>query len=214
MRNLDQKLKQCGNPTGEAGKELVELMNENHFPLIAWGLEKVQVSATDTILDIGCGGGRTIATLAKKADRGKVYGIDHSADCVSWSKEYNQALVKKGQVEIFRSGVEAMPFKEGFFNLATAVETIYFWPSILESFKQVNQVLKPGGFFLIINEMYKSEQKDEHQEKNEEHMATGLLTVYSPEQIEELLRRAGFTNISIDLVESKNWLRSLATKPA
>jgi SAM-dependent methyltransferase len=213
MKNLEEKLKQCGKPTGVEGKELAAMMNENHFPLITWGLEKVQIAATDTILDIGCGGGRTMATLAEKADQGRVYGIDHSGDCVAWSKEYNQALVEDGRVVLFNSGVESMPFEGSFFNLVTAVETIYFWPVILENFKKVNRVLKPGGGFLIINEMYQSEHKDEHQAKNDEHVATGLLTVYSPAQIKEMLMSSGFIDISIDLIESNNWLRSLAYKP-
>ncbi len=151
--------------------------------------------------------------MAEIAFQGKVYGIDHSADCVTWSKEFNQELVEAGRVEVIRSGVENMPFSEGYFNLATAVETIYFWPEILESFKLVNRVLKPGGIFLVINEMYQSEEHDEHRAKNEEHMATGVMTVYSQAQVKELLEEAGFIDISIDVIETKNWLRSLAFKP-
>ncbi len=207
MSDLDNQLKQCGKPTSEEGKKLAEKMNEHHFPLTNWALEVVQISSSDTILDIGCGGGRTIATLAEKAPDGKVFGIDHSADCVKWSEEYSQSLVDKGRVEVFHAGVEKMSFQDDYFNLVVAVETIYFWPDILDSFKEVHRVLKPGGKFLIVNEMYLSEA---FREKNEEHMATEKMTIYSPEQLELLLKKTGFTDVSIDLVEAENWLRCLA----
>lgn len=208
MNDLDNQLKQCGKPTSEEGKKLAERMNEHHFPLTSWGLEVVQISNSDTILDIGCGGGRTIAMLAEKATGGKVFGIDHSADCVTWSAEYNQPLVKEGRVEVFHASVEKMPFQDNFFNLVVAVETIYFWPNILDCFKEVHRILKPDANFLIVNEMYLNEA---FREKNEEHMATEKMTIYSPEQLEQLLNNAGFNEILIDLVESENWLRCLAS---
>lgn len=207
MSDLYNKLKQCGRPTSEDGKKLAERMNEHHYPLTSWGLEVVQVSNSDIILDIGCGGGRTIATLAEKAPGGKVFGIDHSPDCVKWSEEYNQPLVDKGRVEVFHAAVEKMPFHGDFFDLIVGVETIYFWPDILDNFKEVHRILKPGGKFLVVNEMYLNEA---FREKNEEHMATEKMTIYSPEQLDQLLKDAGFSEISIDLVESKNWLRCLA----
>ncbi len=208
MSDLDNQLKQCGRPTSEEGKKLAEKMNEHHYPLTSWGLEIVQISHSDTILDIGCGGGRTISTLAEKATGGKVFGIDHSPDCVKWSEEYNQSLVEKGIVEVFHSSVEKMPFQDNLFNLVVAVETIYFWPDILNSFKEVHRILKPDANFLIVNEMYLNEA---FREKNEEHMATEKMTIYSPEQLEQLLNNAGFNEILIDLVESENWLRCLAS---
>ena len=208
MSDLDNQLKQCGKPSSEEGKELADKMNEYHYPLTSWGLEMVQVSNRDTILDIGCGGGRTLATLAEKAPGGKIFGIDHSADCVKWSKEYNQPLVKEGRVEVHHAGVDKMPFQDDYFNLVVAVETIYFWPDILKSLKEVCRILKPGGMFLIVNEMYLSET---FREKNEEHMATEKMTIYSPEELDQHLKDADFDNISIDLIESKNWLRCLAS---
>ena len=208
MSDLDNQLKQCGKPSSEEGKELADKMNEYHYPLTSWGLEIVQISNSDTILDIGCGGGRTMSMLAEKVPDGKVSGIDHSPDCVTWSAEYNQTLVKEGRVEVFHASVEKMPFQDNYFNLVVAVETIYFWPNILDSFKEVHRILKPGGKFLIVNEMYLSKA---FREKNEEHMATERMTIYSPEQLEQLLKDAGFTDVSIDLVESKNWLRCLAS---
>lgn len=207
MSELQNQIKQCRKPTSNSGKETVDKMNEYHFALTSWGLEKVQIARGNFILDIGCGGGRTVSRLAELATDGKVYGIDHSSDCVKWSKEYNKGLLNKGRVEIIHTGVENMPFKDNLFDLVVAVETIYFWPDIADCFKEIKRVLKPGGRFLIVNEMYLSEA---FKETNEKCMATGEMTVYSPQQIKLLLKEAGFSGISIDLFEKKNWLRSIS----
>ena len=37
-------------------------------------------------------------------------------------------------------------------GMATAFETVYFWPEIEKSFAEVRRILSPGGIFLIVNE--------------------------------------------------------------
>ena len=209
MSNLEEQLDQCGKPTSERGAKLVKSMNKSHYSLTSWGLEKINIAAEDLILDIGCGGGRTVARLAEIATRGKVYGIDHSQDCVSWSVQFNQKAVDEGRVSIIHSGVEKMPFDNHYFDLVVAVETIYFWPDILACFEEVRRVLNSNGRFLIINEMYLSEA---FRERNEECMATGKMIIYSPGTLRDLLKKAGFSAISIDVVEEKNWLCCLSSK--
>ncbi len=210
MADDNKQLSQYAKPTDTKGKEVVEKMNESHFHLTNWGLGKVQIAGTDTILDIGCGGGRTVASLAGQAFRGKVYGIDHSPDCVRWATEYNRHLIDSGRVEIVYGSVESLPFREESFHLVVAVETIYFWPTLLQSFKEVHRVLKSDGCFLIVNEMYLGE--DAFEERNKKCMAGEEMTIYFPGQIEQTMKETGFINISTDLIKEKNWLRCLGKK--
>ncbi len=207
MSDLEQQLKQCKKPTGEQGKATVKEMNEAHYQLTSWGLKHMEIDENSTVLDIGCGGGMTVSRLADIAVKGKVYGIDYSRDCVNWSKQYNKQLVTEGRVEIIHSGVEDMPFENSWFDLVLAVETIYFWPGIARCFEEVKRVLKPGGRFLIINAVYPSEK---FKERNERYISTGEMTMYHPEELECMLQKAGFSLISLDLVEDKNWLRCLS----
>ncbi len=206
MDELEKQIQQCRKPTGEYGRVTVQEMNESHFPLTSWGLELVDLAEDSTVLDIGCGGGITVARLAEMAVKGKVYGIDYSKDCVTWSKEYNEALITKDRVEIIHTNVEEMLFEKDHFDLVLAIETIYFWPDIIRGFNAVKRVLKPGGRFLIINAVYPSEK---FRERNEQYLATGEMTMYSPGQLEQLMKQTGFRVVSLDLIEEKNWLRCL-----
>ncbi len=207
MSDLKRQLQQCRKPSGERGRVTVQEMNECHYQLTGWGLEKVGVEETSTVLDIGCGGGITVARLAEMAVKGKVYGIDYSRDCVNWSEQYNEKLIAEGRVNILHSDVEHMPFEADRFDLALAVETIYFWPDIARGFEAVKRVLKPGGKFLIINAVYPSEM---FKERNERYLAAGEMSIYSPGELERLLQEAGFDLISSDTLEEKNWLRCLS----
>jgi len=211
MSDLQQQLKQCKKPTGEQGEATIQEMNECHFQLTSWGLELIDISENSTVLDIGCGGGRTVARLAERAPNGKVYGIDYSADCVRWSKKFNEQLISEGRAEIIHSDLENTPFEANQFDLVLAVETIYFWPDLVCCFEAVKKMLKPGGRFLIINAVYPSEK---FKERNERYMATGEMTMYSPGQLQRLLEEAGFSVVSLDLIEAKNWLRCLSKTQA
>jgi len=51
-------------------------MNASHSNLTDWGLQHVSIANHYTILDVGCGGGRTVSKLAAMATQGKVYGVD------------------------------------------------------------------------------------------------------------------------------------------
>jgi cyclopropane fatty-acyl-phospholipid synthase-like methyltransferase len=49
-------------------------MNSSHSKLTDWGLEHISIENNETILDIGCGGGRTVSKLAAIAHKEKSTG--------------------------------------------------------------------------------------------------------------------------------------------
>jgi hypothetical protein len=55
---------QCQKPRGLFGRFVLWSMNRRHSAVTDWGLHHVVIEARDTILDAGCGGGRTLAKLA------------------------------------------------------------------------------------------------------------------------------------------------------
>ena len=62
---------QCRKPTGWFGKRLARAMNLGHAALTTWGLSKITIAPRARILDVGCGGGRTIQQLAQIAKEGR-----------------------------------------------------------------------------------------------------------------------------------------------
>ncbi len=113
---------------------------------------------------------------------------------------------RTGDFPIFqRSRRERLP--EESFDLATAFETIYFWPGLEKCFAQVAKVLKPGGYFMICNE---SDGKDPASLKYEK-IIEGMKN-HTADEITNALKAAGFHEIKCDHHPSKPWLTVLARK--
>lgn len=149
-------LSQCRRPSGPVGRRVVAAMNLTHSALTDWGLSHVTVKAADSVLDVGCGGGRTVQKLAALARDGRVTGIDYSDASVEASKALNAETIATGRVTITSGSVAALPFPDHSFDLVTAVETHYYWPNLPGSVREVLRVLKPGGAFAIIAETHRA----------------------------------------------------------
>jgi trans-aconitate methyltransferase len=91
---------QCKRPRGWLGRFTLRRMNARHSRLTDWGLEHVSIEQRSIILDVGCGGGRTVSKLASMAPEGKVYGIDFSEESVAASERTNARWIKINRVEI------------------------------------------------------------------------------------------------------------------
>jgi SAM-dependent methyltransferase len=124
------QVSQCQKPRGWLGRFVLWNMNYRHSKATDWGLGHVCVEKDFTILDVGCGGGRTLSKLATAATQGKVYGIDYSKESVAVTKRMNARWLEMGRVEVRQASVSHLPFQDGMFDLVTAVETHFWWPDL------------------------------------------------------------------------------------
>ena len=178
----------CAHPKGRMGRAMLKFMNLCHAPLTNWGLDLVDIQDGWTMLDIGCGGGATLKRLLKRSPDAKVYGIDISEESVAKARKVNKALLEK-QVFIQQGSANKLPYEDVKFDLVTAVETVYFWPSLPECLKEVHRVLKHGGRFAIMVEVVDTDS-----------MWTNVvegMTAYPPEQLKDMLDVAGFVKTEV-----------------
>src|SRR3954462_7199007 len=111
-------------------------MNSRHSKVTDWGLSHISIAQNDTILDVGCGGGRTVSKLAI-ATQGKVYGVDFSRESVAFANRINKQWIDAGRVEIREASVSQLPFSENKFGVVTAVETHFWWPDLPSDMREV-----------------------------------------------------------------------------
>ena len=194
---------QCRKPWGWAGRVVIWLMNLQHTSVTTWGLSQVSISPQFTILDVGCGGGKTIRRLAEVATSGKVFGIDYSATSVAAAKRLNAGNVASGRVSIQQAPVSRLPFSNNTFDLVTAVETHYYWPDPARDMREILRVLKPGGKLVLIAEAFRSETH------------AGLLAIpmkflgaryLTAQEHHEMFVTAGFTDVVIEKRDRKGWI--------
>lgn len=148
-------------PTGFGGRLMVTMMNIGHRALADWGLRFLPLAENADVLDCGCGGGANLRLMLKKCPTGKVCGIDYSPVSVEKSRKLNQTAVSAGRCEVLQASVQALPFDDAQFDVATAFETVYFWGDLPACFREVGRVLKPGGTFFLCNESDGDHAQDE-----------------------------------------------------
>lgn len=197
-------------PTGVEGRKVAESMNIHHSDLTDWGLSKLRIDPNFAILDVGCGGGKTITKLANLTTQGKVYGIDCSKDMVEYSKEVNRDLITQNRVTIIEGSVDKTGFPDEFFDLVTAIETYYFWPSLHDAFQEIHRILKPHRHLLMINEMIKD---GAYEIENKEMIEKTHVHLISIAEIKGILTKAGYKKIRIFTKTDTPWNAILAQKP-
>jgi len=203
-------MKQFKCPIGPKGRTVATLMNRKHSALSSWGLKKVKIKPNFFILDMGCGGGKTISRLAQQAFRGKVFGIDHSADMVDYSREANRELIAQNRVSVVEGSVERTGFPDGFFDLVTAIETYYFWFSLPDAFREIKRVLKPKGKLVLINEMIKD---GVYELENAEIITKTHVHLVPLQEIQKILQFVGFMNVEVFTKKESAWNAVVAQKP-
>ena len=212
MPSGNMPVNQCSKPTGWLGRFSLWRMNASHSKLTDWGLGHVAIEAHYTILDVGCGGGRTVFKLAGKATQGKVYGVDYSEESVSASKRLNAAWIDLGRVEIRHGSVSQLPFADGMFDLVTAVETHFWWPNLPGDMREVFRVTKPGGVVIVIAEIYKGANTASSR-LAEKYASRTCLTLLSADEHRGMCTNAGYKDVQVNEERSKGWICAISRKP-
>ena len=187
------------------GRFVLWNMNSRHGKVTDWGLSHVAIDKHATVLDMGCGGGKTITKLAAMASEGKLYGIDHSADAVNMARRINKEIIENGRAEIHEGSVSHLPFADDMFDVITAVETHFWWPDLPSDMHEVFRVLKPGGLMVIVAEIYKG-AKTATAKMAEKYAARSGMAFLSVDEHREMFSNAGYTNIQIVTEPAKAWI--------
>ena len=198
---------QTRKPEGFLGKMMLSGMNSGHARMADWGFSHLPEMKPAKAVDLGCGGGRNAGELLKMYPKAHVTAIDYSELSVEKAKEYNKDMIAAGRCAVQQGDVSGLTLPKESFDLATAFETIYFWPGLEKCFAQVAKVLRPGGIFMICNE---SDGTDAASLKFEK-IIDGMKN-YTAEQIEAALKKAGFSSVSSDHHPSKPWITVIAKK--
>ena len=195
---------QFARPSRLTGRVLLRGMNIGHARLHRWGLKVAGIRPRDRVLDVGCGGGKAIARILAQTRR-EVAGVDHSPDAVETSRRVNRAAVASGRLRVLEGSVDHLPFRDGFFDVATAFETTYFWPDLQAGLIEIRRVLSSEGRLVITNEVADREAAG--------HWAERLnMNVPDGQSLAALTREAGFLTVDISIHPRHGWLRLVATR--
>jgi SAM-dependent methyltransferase len=150
-----------------------------------WAVSLLDVQPADRVLEIGFGPGVAIAALAR-AGAGHVYGVDHSAVMLRQASRRNASAIRAGRVTLVNAPVDQLPAAlDGPFDAILAVNSLGFWRDAAERLADLRGRLAPGGRMAIVSQPRC-------------HGATADTSRSAAGEVENLLRSAGFTQMSTE----------------
>ena len=194
-------------PEGLLGRCMVGSMNRAHAALADWGLSHLPETGPTEIAELGCGGGRNIRALLRKYPAATVAALDYSEVSVEKAMRVNRKGLQAGRCRIIQGDVSCLPFEDGAFDLVTAFETVYFWPGPTESFREVYRTLRPGGIFLIVNEVDGENPRDSRWLSVIDGMK-----IFNRSQFVTFLTEACFSKVIVKRDAKRHWLCVLAIR--
>jgi ubiquinone/menaquinone biosynthesis C-methylase UbiE len=185
---------QLGRPSRITGN----LLNLANAKANRRALEHLNVSADESVLEVGFGGGAALRKLASRA--AFVAGVDRSPASVRAARDRLSDPIAQGRVRVEQADVEALPFDDHQFDAALGVHTIYFWSVPEAGLREVLRVLRPGGRLLLVTDT----------RSHPDTVTRGGLRSYDRADLTGLLQRAGFGAVHAE--EEGSFLYTLARR--
>lgn len=176
----------------------------SNFSLEDWLNKNLPFSDGNIILDIGCGSGNLFPVYSKKlSGNGVIVGLDQSAELLfkaSLSEDSTRKVLLEWNMN------NKFPFISESFNHIISSFAIYYAEDVKTMLKEIERVLKKGGYFLLIGPT----------DKNATELYEFNKTVFSFERDDKIAKRTNrlemefypasidiFQNVKIEKIESK-----------
>ena len=106
-----------------------------------------RISASDDVLDVGCGNGGPTREAARRAR--SVVGMDLSAEMLAYARE---KALEEGltNVRFEQADVQVHPFDAGTFDIAISRQGAMFFADPVAAFANVGRALRPGGRIALL----------------------------------------------------------------
>ena len=200
-------INQTRKPEGFLGRVMLNGMSFGHARIADWAMSLLNIPDPVEIAELGCGNGRDAGVLLKKYPSSKLTAVDYSPLSVKKTKANNMKMVEAGRLTVIEGDVSDLKLQAEKFDLATAFETIYFWPDLEKCFRNVAGILKSGGYFMIVSESDGEDKITAWFKKRIDGMNT-----YTPKELETKLKSAGFSEIKVEHHKKFAWTMVLAKK--
>jgi ubiquinone/menaquinone biosynthesis C-methylase UbiE len=119
-------------------------------------LDLADLQGNETVLDIGCGNGGYLATLARRGHGGVVIGADMSIGMLE------AAQVRAGAAHLMVADAQRIPFPNDTFDLTLAMHMLYHVPDRALGIAELRRTTRPDGVVLVV-----TNSEDHFRELNE-----------------------------------------------
>jgi ubiquinone/menaquinone biosynthesis C-methylase UbiE len=176
---------------------------------------RIDKSSYHKVLELACGTGRVTKHLAGLLAPGEqVVATDLNPDMIAVGKD----MVKDEKIRWMTADALELPFEDNSFDHIICQFGVMFFPDKLKAFKEACRVLQDNGRFLFnvwdsldVNPrsaIIKQVMDDIMGDEAPDFMSKGPYSFYDKDLIRELLKEAGFKNITLDVVQKTAYYAS------
>lgn len=198
----------CGATSSCCGDEMYSIMADDYKNLegyqadadlgLGCGLptQFAQIKKGDIVIDLGSGAGNDCFVARHETGaEGKVIGIDFTEAMIDKARS-NAEKLGFNNVEFRLGDIEKMPVTANTANVVVSNCVLNLVPDKEKVFKEIFRVLKTGGHFCISDVVLVGELPSSM--KNIAEMYAGCISgAIQKEQYMDFIKKAGFTNITI-----------------
>jgi SAM-dependent methyltransferase len=152
-------------------------------------LAVAELTEDDRLLEVGCGGGTFLEWALRSGCTAAA--VDHSADMVRLTEANNSAAVAEGRLDVRRSPGERLPYADASFTCAVLMN-VFFFLDAKAALAELARVLVPEGR-LVLHTVAPDPPPSVAPPLLARRMAC-----YDDECLAELLRDAGFTDVTVE----------------
>ncbi len=127
-------------------------MERQHRRITEQTIERMELGASERILDIGCGEGWTCRLLSSRCPRGAIVGVDVSDEMIRLARRKSS---EQGNVLFAPGSAEEIPWTEDYFTRVICVESAYYWHSIEAAIREIFRVTAFGGSVYVLNSYHR-----------------------------------------------------------
>lgn len=96
------------------------------------------------LLDVGCGTGLLLATLAESIPGARLSGVEPSSGMLAVARER-----LGGSAKLAQGPAEALPFPDGHFDVVVSTSAFHYFRQPRTAVREMSRVLRPGGRLVI-----------------------------------------------------------------
>ncbi|MFG2335326.1 class I SAM-dependent methyltransferase [Streptomyces yangpuensis] len=170
-------------------------------------LAAADVSASDRVLDIGCGTGETTRAAARRASGGLALGVDLSAAML---REARRRAVAEGlpNADFVQADAQNHAFPAASFDVAVSRTGTMFFADPVTAFRNIAGALRPGG--RLVQLVWQAPAKNEwflaftgalsagRPMTGPPPDAPGPFSLAEPDRVRTVLGAAGFTDVLLE----------------
>ncbi|MEK4521040.1 class I SAM-dependent methyltransferase [Psychrobacillus sp. FSL W7-1457] len=161
------------------------------FGLTQFILGKEKIQAAQSVLDIGCGTGKTSAFLATTYGC-KVTAVDNHPVMIEKARERFKPL--EADIHLIEGDITCLPLESDSFDIIIS-ESVLVFTDIALALSEAARLLKKDGKLLLIEMTGASNASEEVKHKVLE--LYGIQQLIDEEEWKEILKKAGFSHIEI-----------------